>query len=198
MKEFFKKIGRVIVVSAIYIYCKVVYRMKIVGKDNIPKEGPIIICGNHRSFLDPPLVEATCGRYARFLAKEELTKNKFLAFLGYIFDAILVKRDSKEVTAIKESLKTLKEGQCLALFPEGTRNGLEKGEKVKDGAAFFAVRSGAKLIPFSIKGGQKGDWKVTITYGEPLDFSQYKGAKDKETLDKVTNKIMENIIGLTK
>ena len=77
MKEFFKKIGRVIVVSAIYIYCKVVYRMKIVGKDNIPKEGPIIVCGNHRSFLDPPLVEATCGRYARFLAKEELTKNKF-------------------------------------------------------------------------------------------------------------------------
>ena len=198
MKEFLKKIGRVIVVSAIYIYCKVVYRMKIVGKDNIPKEGPIIICGNHRSFLDPPLVEATCGRYARFLAKEELTKNKFLAFLGYIFDAILVKRDSKEVTAIKESLKTLKEGKCLALFPEGTRNGLEKGEKVKDGAAFFAVRSGAKVIPFGIKGGQKGDWKVTITYGKPLDFSQYKGAKDKETLDKITNEIMENIISLTK
>lgn len=198
MKEFLKKMGRVIVVSSIYIYCKVVYRMKIVGKDNIPKEGPIIICGNHRSFLDPPLVEATCGRYARFLAKEELTKNKFLAFLGYIFDAILVKRDSKEVTAIKESLKTLKEGKCLALFPEGTRNGLEKGEKVKDGAAFFAVRSGVKVIPFGIKGGQKGDWKVTITYGKPLDFSKYKGSKDKETLDKVTNEIMENIISLTK
>lgn len=198
MKEFFKKIGRGIVKGAIYIYCKVVYRVKIVGKDNIPKEGPIIICGNHRSFLDPPLIEATCGRYTRFLAKEELTKNKFLAFLGIIFDAILVKRDSKEVTAIKESLKTLKNGDCLALFPEGTRNGLEKGEEVKDGAAFFAVRSGAKVVPCGIKGGTKGDWKVTITYGKPLDYSQYKGKKDKETLDKVTNEIMENIISLTK
>ena len=172
--------------------------MKIIGKENVPKKGPIIICANHRSFLDPPLVEVTCGRYARFLAKEELTENKFLAFLGIIFEAILVKRDSKEVMAIKESLKTLKDGKCLALFPEGTRNGLEKGEKVKDGAAFFAVRSGVKVIPCGIKGGEKGNWKVTITYGEPLDYSKYKGTKDKETLDKVTNEIMDSIIKLTK
>ena len=198
MKEVLKTIGRGIVKGAIYIYCKVVYRMKIIGKENIPKEGPVIICGNHRSFLDPPLIEVTCGRYTRFLAKEELTKNKFLAFLGIIFDAILVKRDSKEVIAIKESLKTLKNGDCLALFPEGTRNGLEKGEKVKDGVAFFAVRSGAKVIPCGIKGGKKGDWKVTIIYGKPLDYTQYKGTKDKETLDKITNEIMDNIIGLTK
>ena len=65
MKEFFKKIGRGIVKGAIYIYCKVVYRVKVVGKENIPKKGPIIICGNHRSFLDPPLIEVTCGRYTR-------------------------------------------------------------------------------------------------------------------------------------
>ncbi len=198
MKEFLKKIVRGIVKGAIYIYCKIVYSMKIVGKENIPKEGPIIICGNHRSFLDPPLIEVTCGRYARFLAKEELTKNKFLAFLGMIFDAILVKRDSKEVTAIKESLKTLKDGHCLALFPEGTRNGLEKGEKVKDGGAFFAVRSGAKVIPCGIKGGTKDNRKVTITYGKPLDYSQYKGSKDKEVLDNITEEIMSEIIELTK
>ena len=198
MKEFFKKIGRGIVKGAIYAYCKIVYRMKVVGKENIPKEGPIIICGNHKSFLDPPAIEVTCGRYTRFLAKEELTKHKFLKFLGYVFDAILVKKDSKEVTAIKESLKTLKNGDCLALFPEGTRNGLAKGEDVKDGAAFFAVRSGAPVIPCGLKGGEKGNWKLTITYGKPLDFSKYKGAKDKETLDKVTNEIMDNILSLTK
>ena len=101
---------------------------------------------------------------------------------GYIFDSILVKRDSKDVTAIKEGLKALKNGDCLALFPEGTRNGLAKGEDVKDGAAFFAVRSGAKVVPCGIKGGQKGNWKVTITYGKPLDFSEYKGSKDKEII----------------
>ena len=157
MKNILKSIERGIVKGAIWIYCKVVYRFELVGKENIPKKGPIIICGNHRSFLDPPLIEVTCRRYTRFLAKEELTKNKFLAFLGVVFNAILVKRDSKEVVAIKESLKTLKNGDCLALFPEGTRNGLEKGVKVKDGVAFFAVRSGAKVVPCGIKGGKKGD-----------------------------------------
>lgn len=198
MKEIFKKIARTIVVGAIYGYCKIVYRLEIIGKENIPQDGPVIICGNHKSFLDAPLIEVTCGRYAKFLAKEELTNNKFLAFLGYIFDSILVKRDSKDVTAVKESLKTLKNGECLALFPEGTRNGLAKGEDVKDGAAFFAVRSGAKVVPCGIKGGQKGNWKVTITYGKPLDFSEYKGSKDKEVLEKVTKEIMDNILELAK
>ena len=198
MKNIIKPIGRGIVKGAIWVYCKIVYRFEVIGKDNIPKEGPVIICGNHRSFLDPPLIEITTGRYTRFLAKEELTKNKFLAFLGYVFDAILVKRDSKEVKALKESLQTLKNGECLALFPEGTRNGLAKGEKVKDGAGFFAVRSGALVVPCGIKGGEKGNKKVTITYGKPLDFSEYKGSKDKECLDKVTEEIMGNILELTK
>ncbi len=198
MKNVFKSIGRGIVKSAIYIYCKIVYRFEVIGKENIPKKGAVIICGNHRTYLDPPLIEITVGRYARFLAKEELTKNKFLALLSIVFDAILVKRDSKDVKALKESLQTLKDGDCLALFPEGTRNGIAKGEKVKDGAAFFALRSGAPVIPCGIKGGEKGNRKVTITYGKPLDFSEYKGNKDKEVLDKVTDEIMDNILELAK
>lgn len=198
MKNVLKTIGRGIVKSAIYVYCKIVYRFEVVGKENMPKEGAAIICGNHRTYLDPPLIEITCGRYTRFLAKEELTKNKFFALLGIVFDAILVKRDSKEVKALKESLQTLKNGDCLALFPEGTRNGLEKGEKVKDGAAFFALRSGAPVIPCGIKGGEKGNRKVTITYGKPIDFSEYNGSKDKEVLDKATDEIMNSIIELTK
>lgn len=198
MKEFLRTISRGIVKSAIWIYCKIVYRFEVIGKENIPKEGAAIICGNHRTFLDPPLIEVTCGRYTRFLAKEELTENKFLAALGWIFEAILVKRDSKDIMALKESLKVLKNNDCLALFPEGTRNGIAKGEKVKDGAAFFAVRSGAPVIPCGIKGGEKGNRKVTITYGKPLDFSQYKGSKDKDVLDKITEEIMQEILELAK
>ena len=133
-----------------------------------------------------------------FLAKEELAKNPFLNFLGWAFEAIHVKRDEKDVTAIKESLKALKNGECIALFPEGTRNGLEKGEKIKDGVAFFAVRSCAKVVPCGIKGGTKENKKAIITYGKPLDYRQYKGTKDKEILDKITTEIMENIITLTK
>lgn len=198
MKELLKKLGRGIVKSAIFMYCKIVHRAKIIGQENIPKDEPLIYCGNHRNYLDPPLMVATAKRHVRFMAKEELSKNPFFAFLGVVFEGIYVKRDSKDVTALKEALKALKNGQCIALFPEGTRNGLEKGEKVKDGAAFFTVRTGAKVIPVGISGGIKAFEKVTIKYGKPLDFSQYKNTKDKDILDKITAEIMDNIISLTK
>lgn len=200
MKKLIKKIGRVIVKSVIFVYCKIVYRVDIIGTENIPKEGSLIFCGNHRSFLDPPLLEVTCKRDdTRFIAKKELTKNKLFALLGIIFDAILVNRDSKDVSALKESLKTLKSGGCIALFPEGTRNGMEKGEKAKGGASYFALNSDAKVIPVGIKGGLKLFQKATITYGKPIDFSEYKpNKKDKEIIEKVTDEIMDNIKELVK
>ena len=207
MKKAFKEVIKWIVRGAIYIWLKIYYRAEIIGLENVPKEGPLIFCGNHRSYLDPPLLVATAKRDMKFLAKEELYKNKFLAllyknkflaFLGWAFEAIPVKRDEKDISAIKTSLKDLKEGKCIALFPEGTRNGLEKGEKVIDGVAFFALRSGAKIVPCGIKGGTKEHRKVTITYGKPLDYSKYKGSKDKEILDKITNEVMDNIINLAK
>lgn len=198
MKNALKEVIKWIVRGAIYLWCKIYYRAEIIGLENIPKEGPLIFCGNHRTYLDPPLMVATAKRDMKFLAKEELYKNKFLAFLGWVFEGIPVKRDDKDVSAIKTSLKVLKNGQCIALFPEGTRNGLEKGEKVKDGVAFFAIRSGAKVVPCGIKGGTKENRKVTIKYGKPLDYSEYKGTKDKDVLDKISKEIMDNIISLTK
>ena len=198
IKSGFKEVVKFIVRGALYIWFKLVYHLEINGLENVPKSGPIIFCGNHRSYIDPPLIVATAKRDMKFLAKEELYKNKFLAFLGWAFEAIPVKRDEKDIGAIKTSLKDLKEGKCIALFPEGTRNGLEKGEKVKDGVAFFALRSGAKVVPCGIKGGTKELKKLTISYGKPLDYSNYKGSKDKDVLDKITKEIMDNIIELAK
>ena len=198
IKSGFKEVVKFIVRGALYIWFKLVYHLEINGLKNVPKSGPIIFCGNHRSYIDPPLIVATAKRDMKFLAKEELYKNKFLAFLGWAFEAIPVKRDEKDIGAIKTSLKDLKEGKCIALFPEGTRNGLEKGEKVKDGVAFFALRSGAKVVPCGIKGGTKELKKLTISYGKPLDYSSYKGSKDKDVLDKITKEIMDNIIELAK
>ena len=193
-----KRILRVIVRTAIYLYCKVVYRLKVIGKENIPKEGPVVYCGNHRSYLDPPLIVVTAGRHVRFMAKEELTKNKFLKFLGYVFDAIYVKRDNKEIAALKTTLKALKNKESIAMFPEGTRNGLEKGESVKEGVAFFVLQTGAKVQPVGIVGGEKPFKKVYVNYGKPLDYSDRVTKKpSKEELEQVSKEIMDNIIMLT-
>lgn len=189
-----KKVIRVIVRTAIRIYFAIVYRVKVIGTENIPKDKsePLIYCGNHRTYADPPLIVVTAKRHVRFLAKEELRKNPFFAFLGVVFDGIYVKRDSKDVTALKTTLKALKNGESIALFPEGTRNGIEKGQKVKDGAAFMAVKSGAKVIPVGISGGEKPFKKMTIKYGEPLDYSN----RSKDELEEITQEIMDKIIEL--
>ena len=196
IKEIIKKIIRVIVRTAIRIYFAIVYRVDVIGTENIPKDKkePLIYCGNHRTYADPPLIVVTAKRHVRFLAKEELRKNPFLAFLGVVFDGIYVKRDSKDVSALKTTLKALKNGESIALFPEGTRHGMEKGQKAKEGAAFFAVRTGAKVIPVGISGGEKPFKKMTIKYGKPLDYSN----RSKDDLDEITEEIMNEIIELSK
>lgn len=198
MGSIFDRIMRVIVKSAIFIYCKIVYRLKIIGIENIPRKGPVIFCGNHKTMLDPPLIEVTCKRDdTRFIAKEELTKNPFMAFLGKIFNVILVKRNEKDLGPMKDALKTLKQNNCIALFPEGTRNGIKKGIKPKTGVAYFALNSNATVIPVGIKGGEKPFQKTVITYGKPMNIDEYKeNKKDKEVVIQVTDKIMQNIIEL--
>ena len=198
--EILKKIGRVIVRNAIYIYCKIVYKLQIIGKENVPKEDAVLFCGNHRTYLDPPLIVVTAGRHMRFMAKEELAKNKFLAFLGVVFEAIYVKRDSKDITAMKEALKTLKNGGCIGLFPEGTRNGLEKNNgKLKNGAAYLALKTGAQIVPIGIQGDSKPFHKSIIVYGKPLDLSKYQGIKkiDDEVEDEVSKLLRDEIVRLS-
>lgn len=200
MKNTYYKIKRHFIRFLIFIYLKTVYRIQVIGIENVPKDGPVIFCGNHRSFLDAPLMEVTCKRDdTRFLAKEELTRNWYLAHLGKVFDVILVKRNAKDLGPMKDGLKTLKQDKALALFPEGTRNGLKKGIKPKTGVAYFALNSDAQVIPVGIKGGEKPFKKATIIYGKPLELDEYKeNKKEKETAEKVTEIIMDNIIKLTK
>ena len=190
---------RVIIEFIFKIYYIIVHRMKVEGKENVPKDGPLIFCANHKSFLDPPLIKITSRRNMYFLAKIELAKNPILKFLGWVFEVMYVKNDEKDINALKGSLKHLKKGDCIALFPEGTRNGLAKGQKVRDGAAFFAIRSGAKVVPIGISGKMKPFTKLTIRYGEPLDYSIYKKAEDeKKALEEVTEDLMKHILELAK
>ena len=197
--EILKKIGRVIIRFCILVYCKIVYRLKVVGLENVPKEGAVIFCGNHRTYLDPPAIVITAGRHMRFMAKEELKKNPLFAFLGFVFDGIYVKRDAKDITAMKEAIKTLKAGGCVGLFPEGTRNGLEKNDgKMKSGACYMALKTNAKIVPIGIQGEVKLFKRTTLVYGEPIDFSEkYDLKDDKDAAEKATEELKDAIVAFT-
>ena len=199
MKKALKVIPREIIKFFMFLYCKIVYRVKVVGKENIPSSGALIFCGNHRSLLDPPLIVVTTKRQIHFIAKDELRKVFILRVLNIFFEVIFVKRDAKDISSLKTGIKYLREGGCIGLFPEGTRNGLEKGEKLKNGVAYFALNSNAKVVPIGIKGGEKPFKRITITYGKPLEFEEEKkNKKDKDVIEKVTDKIMGEILELAK
>ena len=175
-----------------------VYRLKVVNKQYVPKDGAYIICANHLNMLDALAVVCSNKRKVRFLCKDEIFKNKILRGVLKTADTIPINREKNDIESMKRTIKGLKNGDLLGIFPEGTRRGLEKNVKVKNGAAFFALKSKVKVIPLGIQGSFKPFTKVKLVYGEPLDFSEYYGKeKDKETLDKVSDIVMDNIIMLT-
>ena len=190
---------RAIVKFLINIFCKIVFRVEKVGEENIHKEGAYIMCANHQSNWDPPILVASTKRILYVMAKEEFFIMNFIMCFAKKCSFCPVKRGKMDLESMKFSLKILKEGQILMLFPEGTRHGLEKNGKAQNGAAFLALRTGVPVVPVGIQGKMKPFHKVKLNYGKPLDFSKYQTNKpEKELLDRVSKEIMDNIIMLTK
>ena len=189
---------RKIIVFLVYIFNVIVFRVKCVGQENIQNKGAYIICANHTSNWDAPILVSNLKRKVYVMAKAELFKNKFIKWLGDKCCVFPVKRGMRDIESIKYSLKLLKDGEILVIFQEGTRKGLEKNGKAQNGVAYMAIRTGVPVIPVGIQGEMKPFRKVKLNIGEPLDFSQYKSNKpEKEILDKVSKEIMDNIIMLT-
>lgn len=171
------------------------FRVKITG--NVPETGSYIICSNHINYLDAAAIVLLNKRMVYFVAKEDLFRFKALNWLAHVFDIIPIKRNMQDMEAMKRCLKVVKSGDLLGIFPEGTRKGLEKNGKAKNGAAYMAIKTGTPVIPVGIHGTFKPFSKVYVNYGEPIDLSSYKGG-DKEKQDEATKLIMDNIVMLTK
>ncbi|MBX0356202.1 1-acyl-sn-glycerol-3-phosphate acyltransferase [Halobacillus sp. Nhm2S1] len=172
------------------------YRIKIVGKKNIPAEGPVIICSNHISNLDPPVVGITSSRNIYFLAKEELFKNPVIGGILKKVHAFPIKRGMRDRNALRKGLDILKDGHALGLFPEGTRQKSGEIGKGLAGAGFFALRSEAAIVPCAIIGPYQKFKKLKVVYGEPIDMTEYR--EQKASAQVVTDRIMEEIRQLHK
>ncbi len=176
---------------------RIVYRVKITGKENVLKEGGCIIAANHIHALDPAVILLTNKRAVKYMAKEELFKNPILRWLAKTFGIFPVKRDGKDLEAIKTSLRILKRKEILGIFPEGTRNGLRKGKKVKNGAVLIAMKAGVPIIPAGISGSYKPFCKIKLNYGKPIYYDKYKEEEQtKELADKLTKELMDEIVRL--
>lgn len=194
-----KMFERKALISITHFVYRVLFRIENIGEKNIPEDGEsYIVCANHLNYLDAIAVITSSNRFVRFMCKSSMFKNALFTWVLHIGDTIPVNREKNDIDAMKRSIKALKSGEILGIFPEGTRKGMEKNLSAKNGAAFMALRTKTKVIPIGIQGSFKPFTKVYLNYGKPLDFSEYYGKeKDKEVLNKVTKEIMDNIIKLT-
>lgn len=170
------------------------YRIKVVGKSNIPKEGAVIICSNHISNFDPPVVGITANRDIYFMAKEELFNVPILKKLLPRVHAFPIKRGMKDRNALRKGLEILGEGKVLGLFPEGTRSKTGKLGQGLAGAGFFAARSDAYIVPCAIIGPYKPFKRLKVVYGKPVNMDYYR--ENKVSAKEVTEAIMKEIQNL--
>lgn len=188
-----------VAVAVVRAVCRLIYRFKVDGIENVPKDRPFIVCANHKSLMDPIMLAVSLPVEFRFMAKEELFKNRLFGWFLRALGAFPVKRGTSDIGALKLSMKILSEGGRLIIFPEGSRSPKGYMREAKGGATLVAIKSQADILPVGIKGEYKLFSKLTVRIGEPVSLSQWYGQKvNSEGLQEITNtKIMKVISELS-
>jgi 1-acyl-sn-glycerol-3-phosphate acyltransferase len=176
-----------------FVILKVIHRYKIVGRENTPP-GACIVCANHTSYSDAIFVAAAMDTKVRmrFMGKAELFKIRPIAAFLKKLGAFPVARGEADVGALKNSLRVLKDGERLILFPEGTRN--YQGD-AKAGAGMLAARSKSPILPVYIPPRKRVFRKVTVIVGKPYTVEP-DGKPTNEDYRRIAAEIMEKIAAL--
>lgn len=171
------------------------YRWEVSGRENIPLTGSFIICSNHISWWDPPLVGSLVSHQpVYFMAKEELFQLPVFGSIMRKIHAFPVKRDSADRRAIRTALDVLKGGNILGLFPEGTRSKTDELLPPQPGVGMIAIKSEAAVLPVGITGPYKLFRPVRVKIGKPLQFQEHYGQKARtEHFEQVAATIMSEI-----
>lgn len=179
-------------------------RWQVIGKENVPKAGPLVVVANHFNLVDVPLLATSLGRKAAFLAKEELFRSKLLSFIMYSSGSFPVHRGRLDRKAIRKAQQVLAKGGVLAIFPEGRRSENAQLQPALSGAVLIALRSGVPILPVAISGTEKLTGvtsalrrpRVTINFGHPFYLPPINSKLTKEKRAELTNLVMQHIAEL--
>lgn len=167
------------------------YRYQVLGAENIPQKGSAIICPNHISLLDPPLVGSAATRVVHFMAKEELFRIPIFGKLLPKIHAFPVNRQGGGRKALKLAMQVLRENEIVGIFLEGTRSKTGELGKAHVGAALLAIKMDAPVIPTAIVGPYRLFRPVRIVFGTPLDPKQFQNTPNP--VQAMTDQVMDEI-----
>ncbi|MEX0611044.1 MAG: lysophospholipid acyltransferase family protein [Pirellulales bacterium] len=181
---------------------QVLFRFRFTGRDHVPKTGPVLLAANHQSHLDPVLIGIACPRPTGALARREL----FFWPLGWLIrslGAVPIDRGrGAALSGFKATLKSLREGQTMLVFPEGTRTHDGQLQPFHSGFCALARRSGATIVPVAIVGAfaalPRGrafprPRPITLAFAPPITPEQYDGYTDAQFTDLVAYRVAEGL-----
>lgn len=178
------------------------WRPRVLGAWKVPASGPAIFAVNHAHNVDGPMVMGVAPRPVHFLIKKEAFVGPLGSFLTGI-GQLQVDRHSADRTAITRALGVLEQGGVLGIFPEGTR-GEGDFASLRAGLAYFAVRSGAPVVPVAVLGssGRRGRLvkglpplrsRIDVVFGDPFEAGDGSGRRTRRALDEATERIQKQL-----
>ena len=182
------------------------FSMRVVHPERMIESGPLILAVNHSSFFDPPLAGICSRRGVYYLARKSLLKWPFFGPLFPAMNVIPVERDGNDMSALREVIKKIKEGNGVVLFPEGTRSKDGNIQPARAGIGLVIAKTGAPVLPMRIFGAfdafpknskRLHFTKITVVLGEPLYFSKNEIASaTRETYQMLSDRVMAAISAL--
>jgi 1-acyl-sn-glycerol-3-phosphate acyltransferase len=176
------------------------YRVRHWGLKNIPAKGGVLVVSNHQSLFDPGLVGMASRRRMNYLARKSLFGFAPFGWLIDSLDAIPIDREGIGLSGIKESLRRLKRGEMVLIFPEGTRTVDGEISRFRPGFTALAVRSKAAILPVAIEGAFAAwpRWQmfprlgtIHIRYGPPILPGEAEGRDERELLAEVERRVRQ-------
>ncbi len=163
------------------IYCGIWHRLRVEGVENLPREGGAVLACNHQSFLDILILGGYVPRHTAFVARDTLANWRWLAYVMRECGTVLVKRGTSDRRALRAMAQHLELGDCVAIFPEGTRSLDGKLGEMKGGALLAARMAKVPIVPLGIRGAHEA-WpkgrpipfprKIALRFGEPVDSAR--------------------------
>jgi 1-acyl-sn-glycerol-3-phosphate acyltransferase len=181
---------------------RIFFRPTVVGADNIPLTGPVLIAPIHRSNVDFAFSLFISPRKIFFMAKDGVFHPAIVGALLIRLGAFPVNRNSADRESMRLSEEVLRRGQALLLFPEGTRKSGTSVEALHDGVVFIAARTGAKIVPVGIAGSERAMpvgakiprfTKIQIVVGKPIDPPANEGRVSRSQITEKTEELRQEL-----